>query len=99
MNGFKKVTGKRARWLAVHDGVREQLRAAIIERHRGAAAQMIARETLAALKRDGPRFTTFRVRFMHGQADGIELEQRATTRAAFLLRQLKRTEEKLHEQD
>lgn len=99
MNGFKKITGKRMRWLVIHDGVREQLRAAIIERHHGVAAQMIAREILAALKRDGPRATTFQVRFLHQQADGMEREQRSTTRVAFLLQQLKRSEEKLHEQD
>jgi hypothetical protein len=99
MNGFKKVTGKRAGWLIIHEGVREQLRSALIERHHGIAAQMIAREVLAALKRDGPRFSTFQVRFLHQQAQGMETEQRSTTRVAFLLRQLKRNEEKLHEQD
>lgn len=99
MNGFKKITGKRARWLVIHEGVREQLRTAIIERHRGVAAQMIARELLAALKPDGLRATTFQVRFLHQQADGMERERRSTTRVAFLLRQLKRSEEKLHEQE
>jgi hypothetical protein len=99
MNGFKKVTGKRARWLIIHEGVREQLRAAIIERHRGIAAQLIARQLLAALKSGGLRSAMFHVRFLHQQADGMEREQRATTRAAFLLRQLIRIERKLNEQD
>lgn len=99
MNGFKKVTGKRARWLIIHEGVREQLRAAIIERHRGKAAQLIARQLLAALKPGGLRTAIFQARFLHQQADGMERELRATTRAAFLLRQLLRLERKFHEQD
>ena len=99
MNGFRRVTGKRARLLDIHERVREQLRSALIERHRGAAVQMIARETLAALKRSGTRAVELRVRFLRRQADGMELEQRSTTRAAFLLRQLKRLEEQLHDQD
>jgi hypothetical protein len=99
MNGFRKVIGKRARLLAIHERVREQLRTALIERHAGAATQMIARETLAALAPAGPRVVELNVRFLRRQADGIERELRATARAGFLLRQVKRIEEQLHEED
>ena len=99
MDGFRRVTGRRARLLAIHERVREQLRSALIERQAGAAAQMIARETLAALAPAGPRAVDLNVRFLRRQADGIERAQRATARAGFLLRQVKRIEEQLHEED
>lgn len=98
MNGFRRVTGRRAKWLLIHDGVREQLRSAIVERQRAIAGQMIASELLAALKRDGPRATTLQVRFLHQQADGLDREQSFTTRVAFLVRQLRRIERKLDEE-
>lgn len=99
MNGFRRVTGRQARLLVIHERVREQLRSALIERDAGAATQMIARQTLAVLRPSGSRAVELRVRFLRRQADGMELEQRSTTRAAFLLRQLKRLEERLDEQD
>jgi hypothetical protein len=98
MSAFRSVTGPRLRWLAVHDAARDQLRGALVERHRGAAQVLIAQQTLAALKRDGPRAATLTARYLRQQADGIEREQRFTARAAFLLRQVRRSAEKLNEE-
>jgi hypothetical protein len=98
MSAFKTVTGRRLRWLRIHDAARDRLRRALIERHRGAAQLMIAQQTTAALKRTGPRVTTLTARYLRQQADGMEREQRFTARAAFLLRQVKRATEKLDAQ-
>lgn len=99
MDGFKKITGKKARLLDIRDGVHRQLRAAIITRHRGRASKMIADTSLAALNPQGPRVTELTVRFVRQQADGVEQEARGTTRLLFLRRQLRRIEEKLVEED
>jgi phosphatidylserine/phosphatidylglycerophosphate/cardiolipin synthase-like enzyme len=59
---------------------------------------LLGEQTMAALKRDGPLFAAFTARFLRQKADGIERRERHTTRVAFLLRQVRRTAAKLHEQ-
>lgn len=99
MDGFRRLTPAQRRWMAVHAGVRAQLRAALVLRHRGAARLMIAQQLQAALRPGGPNAGRFRARFLRDQADGMDLEREATTRIAFLLRQLKRMEARLDERE
>ena len=97
MDAFRALTRRQARWLAIHDGARDRLRGAAIERQRGAAKILIASQALAALRRSGPRAAAFTARYLRQQADGMEREQRFAARAAFLLRQVRRTADKLRE--
>jgi len=99
MEGFRRLTATQRQRLSIHAGVREQLRAALVLRHRGAARLMIAEQAQAALRPGGPDYRRFRARFLRAQADGMDLEREATTRIAFLLRQLKRMEARLDERE
>jgi len=98
MSAFTRVTGPRLRWLAIHDAARDRLRGVLVERLRADAQVLVAQRTLAALKRDGPRVTMFTARYLRQQADGMERRQRFTARAAFLLRQVRRSVENLNEE-
>lgn len=99
MKGFIRLGTAAAKWATQHSGVRDQLRAAIVERKRGAAAQLIARGAMAALDHDRPSAAMHRAQLLRLQALGIEREHSAIVRMAFLVRQLARAKKKLDGED